>query len=178
MRTWYIWCKYISGPPRLPVVGAYLFLLAIDYKHLHKAVDKLCKYYKTNVLGFYYGPVPLIVVNDIASVKEALTNIDLDGRPNLLLAQLRDPNFNIKGIFFTDGDQWKEQRRFVLRNLRDYGFGRRFQELELQIKDEITSMVNMIKYGPKYTHEMVSIKLCMYIAYALVRRVKFAFRNL
>lgn len=98
----------------------------------------------------------MIVVNDIASVKEALNNADLAGRPNLLLAQLRHPTFNLKGIIAIDGEHWQEQRRFFLRNLRDFGFGRRFQDLELQIKDEITSLVNMIKNGPKYLHEKVS----------------------
>lgn len=148
--------KFFSGPPRLPVLGAYLFLLVIDYKHLHKAIDRLCKYYKSNVLGFYYGPVPMIVANDIDSIKEVLTNVDLAGRPNLLLAQLREPNFNLKGIIAIESEQWQEQRRFILRNLRDFGFGRRFQELELHMKDEITSMINMIKNGPKYSHETVS----------------------
>lgn len=149
--------KYtFSGPPRIPVLGAYLVLLALNYKHFHKAIDRLCKYYKSNVLGFYYGPVPLIVVNDIVGVKEALTNADLAGRPNLLLAQLRDPNFNLRGVLAVDGDLWQEQRRFILRNLRDFGFGRRFQELELQINDEIMDLVNMIKTGPKHSHETVS----------------------
>lgn len=57
------------------------------------------------------------------------------------------------GIFFLDGDQWKEQRRFSLRHLRDFGFGRRLESLEQELHDEILSLVNTIKYGPKYPHE-------------------------
>ncbi|KAL5273206.1 hypothetical protein ACFFRR_000148 [Megaselia abdita] len=48
---------------------------------------------------------------------------------------------------------WKEQRRFILRHLRDYGFGRRFQELELVINEEIRDMIDIMKNGPKYPHE-------------------------
>lgn len=70
-----------------------------------------------------------------------------------------DDKFNLythkKGIFFTDGPEWKEQRRFTLRHLRDYGFGRRFETLECEIRDEIAEFINIIKEGPKYEHEKV-----------------------
>lgn len=62
------------------------------------------------------------------------------------------------GIFFVDGPVWKEQRRFILRYLRDFGFGRRFQELELVIQEEITDMMNLIRNGPKYEHENPYVK--------------------
>lgn len=51
---------------------------------------------------------------------------------------------------------WHEQRRFALRYLRDYGFGRRFQALEMEIQDELLSFIDLLKYGPKYPHEKVS----------------------
>lgn len=60
------------------------------------------------------------------------------------------------GIFFTDGHLWHEQRRFVLRYLRDYGFGRRYQLLEIEIHDEFKIFIDMVKYGPKYSHEKVN----------------------
>lgn len=68
--------------------------------------------------------------------------------------------FNIifQGIFFRDGPIWKEQRRFVLRYLRDFGFGRRFEELELVIQEELTDMIDLIRNGPKYEHEKRYIK--------------------
>lgn len=64
--------------------------------------------------------------------------------------------FYFIGIFFTDGAIWHEQRRFALRYLRDYGFGRRFQSLEIEIQDEMRSFIEMVKYGQKYPHEKVS----------------------
>ncbi|TMW42915.1 hypothetical protein DOY81_012004 [Sarcophaga bullata] len=45
-----------------------------------------------------------------------------------------------------------------LRYLRDYGFGRRFQELELAIQEEITDMLHLIRSGPKYEHEKPYVK--------------------
>lgn len=102
-----------------------------------------------------------------------MLNTKLDGRPDLFLAQIRDPNhvtrgtlqmcFTISfisyticfilGVFFTQGLYWRDQRRFTLRHLRDFGFGRRFSELELDIEDELRQMIDMIKNGPKYPHE-------------------------
>lgn len=61
------------------------------------------------------------------------------------------------GIFFTDGQLWFEQRRFTLRYLRDFGFGRRFDILEQEIQTQIEQYIEMIKYGAKYPHEMVIV---------------------
>lgn len=143
------------GPPRIPIFGSYLLFLLINYNHIHKAVSVLCRYYKTNIIGFYYGPIPTIVASDAVSVKEMLNCQAFDGRPNLMLSQLRDPELLPRGIFFTEGPYWKEQRRFALRHLRDYGFGRRFADLEIEFNDEILNLIDLIKNGPKYPHENV-----------------------
>lgn len=89
----------------MPIFGAYPYLLLINYKHLHKAVDWLCEYYKTDVLGLYVANFPTIVGNSTASAKELLNNPKLDGKPGLKLAQIRDPEFNVRGLdlFLFDG---------------------------------------------------------------------------
>lgn len=98
-----------------------------------------------------------VVSNDYKSVKEMLACQQFDGRVDFFTARLRDPDFNLKGIFFTDGMYWRDQRRFTLRHLRDFGFGRRFNDFENEVRQEIQSLVNMIKEGPKYDHEHVRI---------------------
>lgn len=117
--------NYPPGPPRLPLIGSYLFLLLINHKSLYLAMLKLCKYYKSNLIGFYFGPYRIVVANDQKTVREVLLNQEFDGRGDFLLGRLRDPNFDLRGIFNLDGDIWLHQRRFTLRNLRDFGFGRR-----------------------------------------------------
>lgn len=57
------------------------------------------------------------------------------------------------GIFFTQGLLWRDERRFTLRHLRDFGFGRRFSELESDIEEELMQLIEMIKNGPRYPHE-------------------------
>lgn len=56
-----------------------------------------------------------------------------------------------------EGDVWHEQRRFTLRYLRDYGFGRRFDTLEKEIEVQILQFIDLVKNGPKYPHEKVKI---------------------
>lgn len=61
------------------------------------------------------------------------------------------------GIFFKQGAFWRDQRRFALRHLRDFSFGRRFSDLEIDINDELLELVDMIKHGPKHDFEEVNI---------------------
>lgn len=152
-----------------------MFLLLIDRHNLHKAAQRLSKYYKSKVIksnikinvkiifflqviGLFIAGAPTIIANDYDSVKEILVRQEFDGRPDIYLARLRDPDFQRKGIFFTEGEQWKDQRRFTLRHLRDFGFGRRFPELEIDIREEISGLIEMIKTGPKYDCEKEIMK--------------------
>ncbi|KAG5669890.1 hypothetical protein PVAND_000181 [Polypedilum vanderplanki] len=146
------------GPPRIPFVGSYFMLFLLDFKNLHIAVQKLCKYYKSDVVGFYVGNTFTIATNSQETVREVLFNPDFDGRNDGLLVRLRNENFNRNGIFFIDNPYWQDQRRFTLRNLRDFGFGRRFEEYEIEVKNEIENFINLIKEGPKYSHEMNIMK--------------------
>lgn len=104
-----------KGPPRLPFFGSYLFLLILNYKHFQFAVDWLCKYYKTNILGLYIGPFPTVVANDSASNKELMLNAKMDGRPDLLLSQLRDPSLTTRGIT----SLWLLCKRFLTTKSRE-----------------------------------------------------------
>lgn len=85
--------------------------------------------------------------------------------------RLREPNLKLKGIFNIDGIGWRDQRRFILRHLRDWGFGCRSQSLEYEIRDEICSLIEILKYGPIYPHEESMFKngsvLCPDIFFAV-----------
>lgn len=100
----YKYCTYRPpnfppGPPRIPIFGSYLSLLLLDRKNLHLAVLRLCKWYKTKVLGFYIGDTPTIVANDYESVREILFNQAYDGRPDIYVARLRDPDHEKRGKY-------------------------------------------------------------------------------
>ncbi|XP_055524353.1 probable cytochrome P450 304a1 [Wyeomyia smithii] len=150
--------NFPSGPPRLPLLGGYAIMLMINYRHMHKAAQKLCEFYRTKILGIYLGDFPSIVVNDLEVAKEILSRTEFDGRSDMFLARLRERNFLRRGIFFTQGPHWKEQRRFVLRHLRDYGFGRRYADFEAETEREIAIMIDMLQYGAKFEHEQQIIR--------------------
>lgn len=145
--------NFPPGPPKLPLLGSYPFLLMCNYKHLHRATETLARWYRTPVLGFTYVTTPAVTVHDMATAKEVLNNPDIDGRPVFMLVKARDPTYGVWGIFFRDGPFWKEQRRFTLRHLRDYGFGRRFEELEAHINDGLLEFVDLVRNGPRFDYE-------------------------
>lgn len=143
------------GPPRIPYFGSYLFMLLLNYHKIHRAGFWLSKYYKSPIVGLFVGPVPTIILNDHASVKASLFKREFDGKPDVLLARLRHPLYRVQGLFFTQNQLWFEQRRFTLRYLREFGFGRRFEMLEHEIAEELGHVVDWLKYGPKFPHEHV-----------------------
>lgn len=61
-----------------------------------------------------------------------------------------------------EGDIWHEQRRFALRYLRDFGFGRRFDALEKESEIQIAQYIDLVNNGPKYPHEEVNITFSKY----------------
>ena len=44
------------------------------------------------------------------------------------MQMLVDCSMCFTGILFSNGDNWKEMRRFTLSNLRDYGMGKKTSE--------------------------------------------------
>lgn len=92
--------NFPPGPPRIPFVGSYLFLLLVNSKKVHLAILKLCKWYNTKILGFYIGDCPTIVANDYDSVREILFNQDFDGRPEIYVAKMRDPDHECRGAYY------------------------------------------------------------------------------
>lgn len=48
-------------------------------------------------------------------------------------------NYFPPGIIMTEGQLWSEHRRFVLRHLRDFGFGK--SSMEQLIKNEVYDLV-------------------------------------
>jgi len=63
------------------------------------------------------------------------------GRPgNELLTQFSGGKI---GILNADGPGWAEQRRFTLRTLRDFGFGKK--NMEAMIMDEVTEIIEIFK---------------------------------
>ncbi|CAG7822786.1 unnamed protein product, partial [Allacma fusca] len=65
------------------------------------------------------------------------------GRPRLNAFKARTDDGIVRGMFITDGSQWREQRRFVIRNLRQFGLGSK--TMEKNIQEEIDDFLEILR---------------------------------
>ncbi|XP_054879939.1 cytochrome P450 2K1-like isoform X2 [Poeciliopsis prolifica] len=108
------------GPRPLPFLGN---LLQIDLKKPYKTLMEFYKKYGP-VFTVHLGPKKVVVLAGYRTVKEALVNHDDvfgERDPMLIFQELSQGH----GIIWTNGDPWKEMRRFSLTNLRDFGMGKK-----------------------------------------------------
>ncbi|XP_065352558.1 uncharacterized protein LOC135947516 [Cloeon dipterum] len=125
------------GPPNYPIFGSLLALR--KNTPLHETVFQLSKKYG-QVVGLFLGPsAKTVVINGYEAVKHVLSREDFAFRPDGILIRARSYNKKL-GVLFSDGPLWKEQRRFTLRHLRDFGFGKK--GMEGLIHEEINTLIN------------------------------------
>ncbi|KAM9346655.1 cytochrome P450 2K1-like [Symphorus nematophorus] len=111
------------GPKPLPLLGN---LLQVDLKRLDSSLFNLSKKYGP-VFTVYFGLQKVIVLAGYQTVKQALVNHAEEFGDREITPIFRDFT-NEHGILFSNGDTWKEMRRFALSTLRDFGMGKRITE--------------------------------------------------
>ncbi|KAL0196647.1 hypothetical protein M9458_005187, partial [Cirrhinus mrigala] len=80
-----------------------------------------------NVFQVFLGPKKTVVLVGYKTVKEALVNHAEEFGDRDIVPSFRIMN-DKHGIIFSNGENWKEMRRFALSNLRDLGMGKRGSE--------------------------------------------------
>ncbi|XP_063909187.1 probable cytochrome P450 304a1 [Zophobas morio] len=139
--------NFPPGPSKLPIWGSYWFLLKENYNMLHLSMESLAKQYKTDILGLFLGDFPTVVTLSHELTKEMLSRDEFVGRVDTVIVRVRSRG-EPKGIFFSDGSFWKTHRKFSLRHLRDYGFGRRSDVMENYVADEVNYLLNFLTSEP------------------------------
>lgn len=134
--------NFPPGPRWLPFLGSILYVMKHHRKHkyLITSCAELGKEFNTTAVGLKLGRDLLVVVNSPRVIREFLASEDLSGRPDGTFFRSRTWGERL-GVMLTDSEFWKEQRRFSLRHLREFGFGRR--DMSAMVEEEAE---NIIKY--------------------------------
>ncbi|KAJ3590853.1 hypothetical protein NHX12_008801 [Muraenolepis orangiensis] len=125
------------GPPGLPILGN---LLQLDKRAPYQTLLKLSASYGP-VLTIYLGTQRMVALVGYDVIKEALVDHadDFTGRAPVPLLVRATKGY---GLAISNGERWKQLRRFTLSTLRDFGMGRK--GMEEWIKEESRHLVDRI----------------------------------
>nr|XP_061806329.1 cytochrome P450 2K1-like [Nerophis lumbriciformis] len=108
------------GPRPLPLLGN---LLHLNLRAPHRTLLEMSKKYGP-VFTFHLGPKKVVVLAGYQTVKEALVEHAEEFGEREPLNTFKEDKMD-HGVVMTNGDTWKEMRRFALSNLKDFGMGRK-----------------------------------------------------
>uniref|UniRef100_A0A8C4THL4 Uncharacterized protein n=1 Tax=Erpetoichthys calabaricus TaxID=27687 RepID=A0A8C4THL4_ERPCA len=121
--------NFPPSPPGVPFFGN---VFHVDPKEPHIYMKKLAQKYG-NVFSLRLGRSRIVVVNGYKMAKEALVN-----QADAILGRSEDPVFKrinkLYGVVLSSGYRWKQNRRFMLTTLRNFGVGK--SSLEFRITEE------------------------------------------
>ncbi|TRY68671.1 hypothetical protein TCAL_03243 [Tigriopus californicus] len=119
--------NFPPGPPIVPILGSIPFMKGPTLNEKIWSKDLADQF--GPVIGLIMGNKPFVMITDPKVAKQALSGEDLIGRPRDPLAlEVRAQNGKFFGLFLADGDNWKHQRRFTLKVMKDIGIGRSVSE--------------------------------------------------
>ncbi|XP_069449057.1 cytochrome P450 2J2-like isoform X4 [Ovis canadensis] len=135
--------------PGTVLLGAVVFLLLSDLlkrqrpKNYPPGPPRLPFFVKKygNLFSLELGDLPSVVITGLPLIKEVLVHQDQNfvNRP---ITPIRERVFKENGLIMSNGHIWKEQRRFSLTALRNFGLGRK--SLEEHIQEEVAYLVQAI----------------------------------
>ncbi|XP_038672650.1 cytochrome P450 2K1-like [Scyliorhinus canicula] len=130
--------NYPPGPRPLPIIGN---LHQLDLKRLYKSLVELSEKYGS-VYSVRLGPEKVVVLAGYETVKNALINhADVFlGRPDVPIMNVLKEG---SGVVWSNGEPWKQMRRFMLTTLRDFGMGKK--SIEEKIIEEAGFLVRKIE---------------------------------
>ncbi|XP_069823407.1 cytochrome P450 2D17-like [Dendropsophus ebraccatus] len=151
------------GPKGIPFLGN---TLQVDFKNPAETVRQLRKEFG-DVFSFQYFYKKLVVLNGFEMMKEALINKaeDIADRPQLPIFEKVGYAGDTKGISVARyGSSWKEQKRFALTTLRNFGMGKK--SLEERVTEEAQWLRSVFRsqkghFNPQlHIHNAVSNVIC------------------
>ncbi|XP_072285474.1 cytochrome P450 2C16-like [Pyxicephalus adspersus] len=131
--------KLPPGPTPLPFIGN---ILQLDGKEIFKSINQLSEKYGP-VYTIHMGMEKVVVLCSCDAVKEALIDNadDFGARGHMpLLDKLSSGGH---GVVASNGERWKQLRRFSLMTLRNFGMGKR--SIEERIQEEAHFLTEEIR---------------------------------
>lgn len=119
--------KFPPGPRWYPIIGSALTVHKerLRVRLLWKVMKNFAKKYHNNgAIGFKIGKDKVVVALTTEAIKEMYASEYMDGRPTGPFYETRTWGMR-QGVIFTDGDFWIQQKRFVYRHLKEFGFAGR-----------------------------------------------------
>ncbi|KAF7284636.1 hypothetical protein GWI33_021825 [Rhynchophorus ferrugineus] len=134
--------NFPPGPFWFPLIGSTIqvWRARSRSKSLYEGTAEMSKQFGP-VLGLKVGRNPIVIVYGPEAYKEFSTSIVLIGRPDDFYYKLRTWGRRL-GIILTDEEFWQEQKRFLLKHLRQFGFGTK--NMSHLVETEISCLIDSI----------------------------------
>uniref|UniRef100_A0A8D0HA98 unspecific monooxygenase n=1 Tax=Sphenodon punctatus TaxID=8508 RepID=A0A8D0HA98_SPHPU len=153
-------CKKVSGngklppgPVPLPIIGN---ALQLKTKNLSKTLQKVSEKYGP-VFTLYFGSERVVALYGYETVKEALIDRadEFAARGSLPMADKINKGL---GVIFSNGERWKQLRRFTLTTLRNFGMGKK--SIEERIQEEAQSLLEKFRETQKTPFDPTFLLSC------------------
>uniref|UniRef100_A0A4W3JDZ5 Uncharacterized protein n=1 Tax=Callorhinchus milii TaxID=7868 RepID=A0A4W3JDZ5_CALMI len=124
--------NYPPGPWTLPFIGS---VFHVSNDNPSTSFEKLCSQYG-NIFSLQFGWTDVVVLNGYETIKEGLVkkSEDTSDRPILPIYEKYGKLFGEGILFARFGKWWRDQRRFALSTLKNFGLGKK--SLEARIVEE------------------------------------------
>uniref|UniRef100_A0AAY4DVQ2 Cytochrome P450 n=1 Tax=Denticeps clupeoides TaxID=299321 RepID=A0AAY4DVQ2_9TELE len=160
--------RQAPGPFALPVIGN---MHQVNKHAPFKTFMEWSKQYGP-VITVYLGLQRVVVLVGYETVKEALVDQaeDFSGRAPAPFAYKATKGF---GLLISNGERWRQLRRFTLTTLRDFGMGRKKMESWIQEESKHLIQNNVSPFDPTFfLSRAVSNVIC-----ALVFGQRFSYKD-